>query len=169
MEGGKKSNLKIQAVLVLFVVLIWGGVAVRFVNLKNNRSNSVNELHDGLGSRPDQFDSTTLFLGLNYPDPFFPGQQIDEKSMEYRSIHDRNQVNISKLAQNSDAVISPVAFKYKGYSKGNDGVLRARILVNGKGGTYLIGQQNAGIRLISVTLDTAIIEYNKIRLALTRR
>lgn len=156
----KKQSKQVQIGLALAVIVVWGLVVFRFRQLSTPGQSDMPAL-SSLSPVARKLDAAgdSLALNLNYPDPFFGKKTV---------------VTIEKNSQITPAPVTPSTstnqpvIQYFGYSKDQNNLKRARLLVNGKATTLSEGAQVEGIYLTAIERDSIRVRWQKLQWVVRR-
>lgn len=162
----KKQSKKVQLVLVIALIVVWGLVIYRFRKM-NNTEDETSEIDryitpaNMLGAQKQ--DSQALLL--NYPDPFLAvNEGAENKKTGIHNISTRRSI---VYLPKSGLRKPPV--QYRGYSKDKDERNRARLVVSGKNLTIAEGEQTDNLQLISVFRDSVHLVWEGIFFSIKRQ
>jgi len=161
----KQKNKKVQYLLAVLVVIIWGTIVVQFFNYSGGEPALAEGTYNYLPvAKASTNDALKFSLNLNYHDPFLAHKKNNSKA-SYPSSTPAASTTKKKTSSRIQQKINPQKFKkypkvvYKGYSLNNDQITRVNLSINNKTRSMKAGESHDGLLLKYTYRDSLLVSF----------
>ncbi len=163
----KQKNKKVQYLLAVLVVVIWGYIAMQFFNYSGGEVDLAEGAYDYLPVAKATTNNTFKFsLNLDYNDPFLARNKNVSSSSPSTSVSTTSTTNTKKrISSRIQQKINPQKFKkypkiiYKGYSLNDNQITRVNVSINDKVLSMKVGESRSGVLLKETYRDSLLVSF----------
>jgi len=162
----KQKNKKVQYLLVVLVIVIWGYIAIQFFSYNGGEiaitESNYNYLPVAKANTKNVFQFS---LNLNYEDPFLSRKRgVSKASSNSEPINKTRNIK-NRIASNIQQKINPRQLEkypkviYKGYSLNNNQITRVNLSINNKVFSMKAGESQDGLFLKETYRDSLLVSF----------